>query len=199
MEYIVAKTNTVNPDINSNEWNNAEVGHIAQNCWEGWEKAPKTTFKLLRGPEGISLLMHTEEKNLRAEQTEQNSEVCEDSCMEFFFKPSPWDINYMNFEINPKGVMHVGIGSGRYDRRLIDENRKTFSVETIPNNGDWTLKIYIPDSFLLKYFEKIAPVCHANFYKCGEKTDHSHFATWAAVETPEPDFHVPDFFGKIKF
>ncbi|MBP3337301.1 MAG: hypothetical protein J6L59_02715 [Clostridia bacterium] len=198
MEYRVAKTEVVNPDINSKEWDKADVGHIACVPWEGYCEPPKTTFKLLRGPKGISVLMHTDEKDLRAEVTKENGEICDDSCMEFFFKPDPWDVNYLNFEINPKGVMHLGLGKDRYGRTLIDEPRSTFSIETIPNDGDWTLKYYIPDSFLLKYFKKLHNVCRANFYKCGEETGHSHYATWAMVESEEPDYHVADFFEKLR-
>lgn len=207
MEYRVAKTEVINPGISSPEWDKADVGHIETEPWEGFSPAPETTFKLLRGPEGLSVLMHTDEKNLRAEVTKENGEICDDSCMEFFFKPSPWSVNFMNFEVNPNGVMHIGIGKDRYGRTLIDEPRSTFSVETIPNDGDWTLKYYIPDSFLQKYFNEetvktrgnSSHVTRANFYKCGEQTGHSHFAVWSNIETEGPDFHVPDFFGKLIF
>ena len=199
MRYKVIKTEVINPDIDSKEWDKAEEGSIAVERWSGFYPVPKTTFKVLRGPEGISVLMHTEEENLRAEQTEENSMVYEDSCLEFFFKPDPWDVNYLNFEINPRGVMHLGLGKDRHKRQLIDVDRKIFSIVSIPNDGDWKLKFYIPDEFLLKYFNKIAPVCRANFYKCGELTGHSHFGSWSEVEVDSPDFHIPDFFGKIEF
>ena len=39
----------------------------------------------------------------------------------------------------------------------------------------------------------------ANFYKCGELTDHPHLAMWSEVEVEIGDFHVPDFFGKLVF
>lgn len=207
MEYNVAKTEVINPDINSAEWDKAEVGYV--DCeWENAEfKSPKTSFKILRGREGISVLMHTEETHLRAEVTEENGAVCLDSCMEFFFKPSLWDLNYLNFEINPKGVLHLGIGADRYGRTPINDDRKIFDIVSVANEGDWTVKIYIPDSFLKKQFpdadEKsggnTASVAKGNVYKCGEHTDHSHFASWSPVETAEPDFHIPDFFGTFRF
>ena len=92
MEYRVAKTEVINPDINSKEWDKADVGYVACIPWENFSVPPKMTFKLLRGPEGLSVLMHTDEKDLRAEETEENGQICNDSCMEFFFKPDPWDI-----------------------------------------------------------------------------------------------------------
>jgi len=199
MKYKVCKTNVINPGIDSEEWKKANVGELTFQKWKEYYQDIKTTFQILRGPEGISVKMHTDEKNLLAKCEKQNGAVCMDSCMEFFFKPSPWDLRYFNFEINPEKVMHLGLGSGRHNRELIEENRETFSVESIPNDGDWTLKFYIPDKFVLKYFDKISPVCKANFYKCGENTDHSHFITWSEVDVPNPDFHLSDFFGIIEF
>ncbi len=199
MRYKVEKTDVINPSINSSEWEKANIGYVDKNRWAEAEKAPKTTFKLLQGPEGISVLMHTEERNLRAENTQENSRVCDDSCMEFFFKPDPWNLNYFNFELNPKGVMFLSVGSDRNNRELLDEDRKTFSIESVANDGDWTLKYYIPNSFIFKYFDKIASVCRGNFYKCGELTGHSHFGSWSEVEVPSPDFHIADFFGYLEF
>jgi len=35
----------------------------------------------------------------------------------------------------------------------------------------------------------------ANFYKCGDKTSHPHWASWAPIT--QPDFHMPDCFGVL--
>ena len=197
MRYKCGRTDIVNPKINSSEWKKAEWEKIGFEPWETPAKAPETCFKILRGPEGISVLMHTNEKNLRSEMKVENGRVCDDSCMEFFFKPDPWDVNYFNFEINPDGVMHLGFGPGRHGRVFVEE-REVFDIESIPNDGDWTLKFYIPNSFLLKYVGKLNHVCKGNFYKCGELTDHSHYAMWSVPEVSEPDYHQPDFFGFIE-
>ena len=114
-------------------------------------------------------------------------------------KPDVYDKRYINFEVNPSGIMHIGIGADRYDRQLIFDDRKIFCIESDAKEGDWRLKYYIPDEFLYKFFKKISPVAKANFYKCGEKTDHPHYGAWSEVETEIPDFHVSDFFGKLKF
>ena len=198
MRYISAKTNVIDPAIDSPEWTKAPEGGVCHEQWAGFDAAPKTEFRILRGPEGISVLMHTDEQQLRAECTEQNGMVCKDSCMEFFFKPDPWNLSYINFEFNPKGIAHIGLGRDRYGRQLIADDREIFSIVSVANDGDWTLKFYIPDEFLHKYFKTIAPVCRGNFYKCGDDTGHKHYASWAPVEVAAPDFHLPDFFGKIE-
>lgn len=206
MRYFVDRTETINPPIDSKEWEKAETGYLnSAYMGEGLYSSPKTYFKLLRCPEGISVIMHTDEKNLRAEEGE-NKDVCYDSCMEFFYKPSPWDTRYLNFEINPKGVMHLGLGSTRFERIMITE-RKAFDIVSIANEGDWSVKFYVPDSFIKTWFTDLdslssgnkSQISKANFYKCGEKTDHPHYASWSKIETNIIDFHIPDFFGELFF
>ncbi len=199
MRYIIEKTNVIDPDISSDEWDKAQVGNITFQRWQEFHQDINTTFKILRGPQGISVLMHTNEESLRLVQSEENSRVCDDSCMEFFFKPDPWDTNYINFEFNPKGILFLSVGDGRHGRKILDTDRKIFKIQSVAFDGSWTLKFYIPDSFLYNYFDKISDVCRGNFYKCGELTGHSHFISWSEVEVEEPDFHIPDFFGHLEF
>lgn len=183
--------------LTSSKWNGIKAGVIGCQPWKGYCSAPLTTFRMIRYSGGFCVWMHTDETHLRAEVTEENAEVCEDSCMEVFLKPDINDVNYINFEINPQGVMLIGLGKDRYDRLLLDEPRDTFHIETLSREGDWTLKFDIPDSFLLRYFKQISLVSRGNFYKCGELTDHSHFATWSPVFTAKPDFHISDYFGLL--
>ena len=198
MRYKLVSLDVNDPNITSSLWSKAEEGSIGANRWTDFQAAPTTTFKMLCGPDGITVLMHTEERGLRMECREQNGDVYQDSCMEFFIKPDNHDVNYLNFEFNPIGVLHLGLGSGRHGRRLIDVDRAIFDIVSVANEGDWTLKFFIPFSFLLEHFEKISRVFRANLYKCGEMTDHSHFAAWSEVEVASPDFHVPDFFGFVE-
>ena len=205
MRYYVEKTTVVDPSLDSREWERAEVGAVDKNPWkrEGLFPAPKTEFQLLRGPEGLSVRMHSAETQLRMEEAE-NGGVCRDSCMEFFYKPSPWDTRYLNFEINPKGVMHLGIGDGRFDRVLLWEREK-LSIQAQADENGWTVKFYIPDSWLAECYPKLAelsrgntsPVARANFYKCGELTAQPHLAAWSPIAAKGSDFHVPDFFGTL--
>ena len=197
MRYQLAKTAVNNPAIDSPEWSKAPIAEIADSGWAGYAKSPRTTFQILRTPEGIAVRFHTEDTHLRAEVTEENGPIGEDSCLEFFLKPDNHDVNYLNFELNPKGVLHLGIGAGRAARRPLTTDRAVFDIVSVANEGDWTLKLFIPDSFLLTHYAKISPVCKANAYKCGDFTDHEHYGMWTPIETVDPDFHVPDFFGTL--
>ncbi len=85
-----------------------------------WDKSgyrPGTFFKMYLDDRGFHLYFKSWEKNVRAVNTELNSRVCEDSCMEFFFNPNPdCDDRYMNFEMNPLGTLLLGFGSDRFNR-----------------------------------------------------------------------------------
>ena len=199
MRYVVKSTVAVDPAISFAEWERAKVEKLSFQPWDAFYQPIETTFQLLRGPQGISVYMHTNERNLRAAVTEQNGPVHTDSCMEFFFQPCTSDARYLNFECNPRGVAHIEIGTGRYDRSPIECDRDIFHIRSTAEDGNWSLQFYIPDSFLQEYFASIDTVWRANFYKCGEHTDHSHFITWAEVKTADPDFHTPEFFGELAF
>jgi hypothetical protein len=195
MRYKVFKSDIDDPEIASSEWDKAQVGSVGVNRWTDFQIAPETTFRVLRSDMGFTVLINTKEKHLRAECREQNGDVYCDSCIEFFIKPDNHDVNYLNFEFNPLGVLHLGLGSGRHGRMPIDTDRAVFDIVSVAREGDWTLKFFVPFSFLLEHFGKISKVFRANVYKCGEMTDHSHFGAWSEVEVDSPDFHVPDFFG----
>jgi hypothetical protein len=65
----------------------------------------------------------------------------------------------------------------------------------------WELTIAIPlETFTNhKLSELKGKIFRANFYKCGDKLSEMHYLTWNRVETNNPDFHQPAFFGEIKF
>ena len=38
-----------------------------------------------------------------------------------------------------------------------------------------------------------------NFYKCGDQLPVPHFVAWNNIQSAEPNFHLPEFFGEIYF
>jgi len=67
----------------------------------------------------------------------------------------------------------------------------------------WTIECKIPVSLLSKYGKIVNPspgvIWKANFYKIADKTSNPHYLTWSLVEQVIPDFHLPEFFGKLIF
>ena len=143
------------------------------------------------------------ESNIRAEYTEQFSPVYQDSCLEFFFTPEGYD-RYMNFEINPNGCLYVGIGHERADSApldITDDLTQLFDIRSGKTDDGWEVYYTIPLSFLQEYYPdcSLAGILYANVYKCGDKTDHKHYLSWNYVDTEKPDFHRPEYFGKMGF
>ncbi len=186
-EYVVKKTNL----------ENAEAAQVDITPWAEFPYKPETKVYIVHNGTEMFVKMQTDEKNLRAVMTDQNSAVCQDSCMEFFIKPNKDDDRYFNFEINPIATLHVAVGNCRHNRERLPD-KEIFEIKSEIENGIWTITFKIPFSFFEKY-TGFTKECNANFYKCGEGTDHSHFCVWNKIETPAPDYHQSSYFGKLIF
>lgn len=141
------------------------------------------------------------EHNIRAEHISPLSQVCEDSCMEFFFCPDPSNNRYFNFELNPNGCLYLGLFKNResYARLLPPNAQKLFNIRTERTHNGWTVSYQIPLSFIQLFFPDfhLAPgqSFRANCYKCGDRTDHPHYLAWNPCSSENPDFHRPVDFG----
>ncbi|HNX66072.1 MAG TPA: carbohydrate-binding family 9-like protein [Bacteroidales bacterium] len=178
--------------------------------WEGFQYKPDVQFAMAYGLKEIYLKYYVKESHTKAEKSKINEMVCEDSCVEFFVSPGDDGI-YYNFEFNPIGTIHLGCGTGRHDRIRIDSTiagqvRTLGSMGTTPfaeisGDNSWTLTVAIPLEVFIKH--KIdnmkGMVFHANFYKCGDRLTTPHYVTWNPVKTDRPDYHRPEYFGKIIF
>ena len=66
---------------------------------------------------------------------------------------------------------------------------------------DWEITLDIPFSvFIYNNIDSLKGTeCKANFYKCGDETPEPHYLSWRNILSDEPNFHVPEFFGTVKF
>ena len=143
------------------------------------------------------------EENIRAELTGPLDEICEDSCLEFFFCPIAGDKRYFNIECNLNGCLYLGFGPNVDDLvRLIPEN-PDIVPEAKRIEGGWETVYSIPYSFIRKFFPEFSPVpgysIRANFYKCGDKTEQPHYLAWNPVPYQRCPFHNPEAFGAVHF
>ncbi|MEG1108691.1 MAG: carbohydrate-binding family 9-like protein [Oscillospiraceae bacterium] len=135
--------------------------------------------------------------------------VYKDSCIEFFVNAFPEKSDcYLNFECNHTGHLFINYG-GEIDWH---QRKKTSalglshpSVECFsgsdPRGDYWGVSFEIPLSFFERvYGEKWSPhEMRGNFFKCGDDTPHPHFGSWTEITYPRPNFHLPEFFGKLVF
>jgi hypothetical protein len=170
---------------------------------------PQVSFKIAYTQSSIILKYHVLESHLRAVIRQTNGPVFKDSCVEFFLSLESNNY-YYNFEFNCLGTALVGYGSGKekrvyIDRHLID---KISTYQIIHNSAknktsliEWELVINIPfEIFAYHHLTSLkGVVCTANFYKCGDDLPEPHFLSWNPINHPNPDFHLPAFFGQIHF
>ena len=143
------------------------------------------------------------EEDIRAELTGALDEICEDSCLEFFFAPMENDDRYFNIELNPNGAMYFGFGTSVQNLyRLIPENHPIHPVIKRTENG-WIAEYSVPYEFIRLFFPAFSPApgkaMRGNFYKCGENTKIPHWLCWNDIPSERATFHCPEYFGTFYF
>ena len=178
--------------------------------WKDYKYKPEVTFSIGYTDNELLLKYYVYERYFKAEKTETNQMVCEDSCVEFFVSPADDGI-YYNIEFNGIGTCLMGTGTARENStranpEIIAKIRRKSSAGNKPvpeRKGDfsWTLTVAIP--FTVFFHHEVKDLkgkeFRANFYKCGDKLSVPHFVTWNPVGTPKPDYHQPKYFGLLKF
>jgi len=154
--------------------------------------------------EALYVRMQAVEADIRAELTGPLDEICEDSCLEFFFCPMEGDSRYFNLEVNPNCAVYLGVGSNVHDLlRLIPEEPTVLPRAERTEDG-WFIEYAFPHEFVRRIFPDYAPApgksMRANCYKCGNLTVKTHYFAWQ----PVPDeggftFHCPEHFGIMHF
>ena len=170
---------------------------------------PKMQFGIAHTGEEFLIHYCVEEQSVRAVAQNDNDNVWEDSCAEFFISPAA-DGLYYNIECNCAGTLLLGVGEGRNNRQLatpeitrqIDRwaslGRTPFDTRDQPTR--WELALRIPYTVFFRHniTSLDGLTLKGNFYKCGDKLPVPHFISWNPIGTPTPDFHCPQFFGKLE-
>jgi hypothetical protein len=184
--------------------------HIDTINWKDYSYRPEVELAIAWGDKEIFLKYYVKEDYFKAEKTETNQMVCEDSCVEFFVSPEDDGI-YYNFEFNGIGTCLLGTGTGRENSTrtnpsIISRIRRLSSVGEQPveqREGafEWTITVAIPvEVFFHHKIEDLkGKTFMANFYKCGDMLKVPHYVTWNPVGTENPDYHQPRYFGMLKF
>lgn len=195
--YLIKKCDKC-PDMFSAEWEKAEVASLEVINWPEFSYKPKTTARVLHNGEALFVRMETDENPIIARKRVQNDDICVDSCMEFFFMPNAKDGRYINLEFNPFGAMYLGVRTDRYNYEHPEENNRFFDVKTYVDSEKWVLTFTITFEFINRKVGGIDDEFKGNFYKCGEGAGRQHYVTYYPVDTEEPDYHRPEFFGPFK-
>lgn len=187
------------------DWDRVPSIHIDNFLWEKNGYEPQTSARLVATENALIIKMDSQEKDIRTAVKDQNGNVYEDSCMEFFLQPVPEsDDRYYNFEINANGVLLLAVGKEQTGRKIlyVDNYTEYFDIHAeINHEYGWKLAYKIPYKFIQQEFPKYTPFnkIRGNFFKCGDKCLKLHYGCWSKVDSDVPAFHKPEFFGMISF
>jgi alpha-galactosidase len=184
------------------EWTHAEPIRFSAD-WQGKNTDPglETEVRVLWSPEMLYLRFACRYRELFVfEDSDPNGRrdhLWDRDVAEAFLQPPPAvGKNYKEFEVAPNGmwidldIFPTGLAdlkSGMTRSVYIDKARKV-----------WTAELAIPMKSLTQHFDPAQP-WRANFYRVEGKVEPRKYMAWQATNTPEPQFHVPERFGVMRF
>lgn len=172
-----------------------------------YDYAPDAKFAIAHSLSHLYVKFFITGEDLRAVNNKNLSPVAQDSCVEFFLQV-PGSSEYWNFEFNCIGTVNA---SHRVERpnatRLNDQEIASIGrysscgsqpFEEKTGVHEWSLTIAIPFALIGIDPENMPSHIMGNLYKCGDKTSHPHYLSWNPITTDKPNFHAPQFFGKLE-
>lgn len=169
--------------------------------------APETNVRVAHTDTHLFLLYSVKGLQLRALAVEDHQSVWEDSCVEFFCRV-PDSAYYMNFEANCIGTMTASrrISKKEDVHKLLPEEMAQIHrwttcerrrIDGQDGEFEWQVLLAIPLSLIFRRALSFPETLEANFYKCADKTRYPHFVSWNPIILPTPNFHCPQFFGRL--
>ena len=196
-------------------WEKVKAVKIENRMGEEPRFRPVTEAKMLYDANNVYVIFRVHDKFVKSTVTTYNGHVSGDSCVEFFFSPNSDEPgHYFNLEVNAGGtplIFFVTKPRKEYTRlpdTLIDDIEIAHSLPAVVNpeitdEVTWTIECRVPLGILKQFTKVTMPrtgvAWRANFYKTGSDTSNPHYYTWSPVTYPEPNFHLPAYFGTLTF
>ncbi len=199
---------------NKQEWKGVKSIEINNFIRNNPEYRPIVHAKMMYDSENVYVIFRVQDRNVRSITTEINGPVWKDSAVEFFFSPNTESpLNFFNLEVNCGGTPLLEYNPNlRIGPKPVPEDIKKIEIgHSLPKIVDpeilepltWTVEYRIPLEMLENYSKISRPkkgiIWKANFYKIAEITSNPHYATWSPINHPKPQFHLPQYFGTLKF
>ena len=175
---------------------------IDQHQWEKNDRPQAFGQMALLEDYGFIITMTAMERNPLRRYTQDNDPVYKDSGLEAFlnFAPESLDERYLNFEMNANGALLSQFGNrGNREKVNILTSYRTSCTAYMEENS-WHILLKIPMELICDLYSikplKINDTFTCNFYKISEDASIEHYASYAPIDSPKPDFHLPQFFAK---
>jgi hypothetical protein len=197
------------------EWKNVQSVRIEKNMGDVPKFQPVVEAKMMYDDKNVFVIFRVKDRFVQSTVQEFNGDVSENSCVEFFFSPdSAYPLKYFNLEIHAGGtplLFYITKPWNEFTKLPREDIGKIEIAHSLPKKVDpeitepvtWTIEYRIPLDMLTKYSHVTKPApgvkWKGNFYKTGSKTSNPNYLTWSFVDNPTPNFHLPQFFGTLKF
>ncbi|MCM1093821.1 MAG: carbohydrate-binding family 9-like protein [Lachnospiraceae bacterium] len=175
-----------------------------------WEKQypyhPLTTVSLIHTADKLYIDFFVRSNYLRAVNYQHNSPVYEDSSVGVYLQPSLDKPDYFALMFNCIGTINASYGTpGNKEQLGLDFINKIYVYASCGNRPfqeleglfSWNVIVGIPLKEMGIEYSGDPITVKGNFYKCASGTAQPHFISWRPIDTPTPDFDVPDSFGNI--
>ncbi len=190
-------------------------GTLENAPWKDFSYKPAVKFRIAWSADKLILKFTVKEREILGTTTKDYSDVFKDSCVEIFLSPEGRDY-YYNFEFNCVGACLAQRGAERAGREVLSEDllSRIVRVPSLPvepvhqyHEGlaeeapAWSLLLVIPaEVFSEEHFDDFSSLrMRGNLYKCGDDLETPHYLCWNRIDTENPDFHRPEFFGELWF
>jgi alpha-galactosidase len=116
---------------------------------------------------------------------------------EVFIRPESWEPNhYLEFEISPNGDwLDLDISPGH--KSILCCNMKS-RVVVDREHHTWTAEMAIPTNCFAQSFDP-GRAWRLNFFRIEGRDPNRFYSAWIPTHTPQPNFHIPEVFGLLRF
>ena len=204
---------TVDGKLDEPAWNEAPTFGTFQFPWWKSGAQEQTTARLLWDRKFLYVAFECDDAHISAKNTERDSPVYEDDCVEFFTAPdAARPNNYFNIEMNVnRGILdrHHPDGPGKSEVpnwnaqgiRIATTVDGTLNDDSDTDRG-WVLEVAIPFANFASVTGRSHPqdgdVWRVNLNRCGGETN-PQYSQWSRGKTEAPAFHTPATFGRVTF
>ncbi|MFA6472216.1 MAG: carbohydrate-binding family 9-like protein [Candidatus Latescibacterota bacterium] len=195
-------------------WQKAQsVGAFKFQWYESGEQE-QTEAKILWDKERIYFSFKCNDKHISAERCSPNTGVAADDCCEAFISPvpeGPERLDYINYEVNCIGTWLTGYHAASRNQNLKGWEGRHLEIGryikgTCNKDDDidegWVLEFSVPwehfKDFGATFPPKNGQVIYVGLHRCGGKTN-PQYSQWSPSQTPAPNYHRPQDFGKVTF
>src|ERR1700720_3896882 len=170
--------------------------------WQGLhaDAERETAVRVLWTPENLYLGFWARYRSITvfpdADARGWRDHLWERDVCEVFLQSDPARAGYKEFEVAPNGFwIDLDIAPGE-KRDLRSGLRRR--VETDDAGKNWRAVLDLPMKSLTARFDKGA-TWRVNFFRVEGSVEPRFYSAWQPTRTPQPNFHVPEAFGKLGF